>query len=195
MLLAGSRCMPALPALGGRTDPRCSATLEPRAAPSSPPWCARRDTAGQERYASLAPLYYRGAGAAAVVYDVGSERSLQRAAYWASELRRNAAGSPLLVLVGNKSDLPPAERAVGSEDAQQLADRWVLRACMSGEGGVLPSLWHAQQPCLLTLLRLPYRCGMLHLETSASTGSNVGHLFHLIAEHVAAQLNPAAMPA
>ena len=39
---------------------------------------ARRDTAGQERYESLAPLYYRGASAAAIVYDVTSEKSFKR---------------------------------------------------------------------------------------------------------------------
>mmetsp|Transcript_14636 Transcript_14636/g.58485 ORF Transcript_14636/g.58485 Transcript_14636/m.58485 type:complete len:141 (-) Transcript_14636:695-1117(-) len=34
------------------------------------------DTAGQEKYHSLAPMYYRGAGAAIVVYDVSSAASL-----------------------------------------------------------------------------------------------------------------------
>jgi GTPase SAR1 family protein len=32
--------------------------------------CFRRDTAGQERYRSLAPIYYRAAAAALVVYDI-----------------------------------------------------------------------------------------------------------------------------
>ena len=82
-----------------------------------------RDTAGQERYESLAPLYYRGAHAAAVVFDVGSERSFRRAQHWVGELRRNAAGQPLLVLVGNKADLPLEERAVEAEEARALADR------------------------------------------------------------------------
>ncbi|MCL7044611.1 hypothetical protein MKW94_021482, partial [Papaver nudicaule] len=31
-----------------------------------------RDTAGQERYHSLAPMYYRGATAAIIVYDITS---------------------------------------------------------------------------------------------------------------------------
>lgn len=32
-----------------------------------------RDTAGQERYHSLAPMYYRGAQAAIVVYDITNQ--------------------------------------------------------------------------------------------------------------------------
>ena len=65
----------------------------------------------------------RGATAAAVVYDISSKRSFQRAAYWVAELRRNTAGAPLLVLVGNKNDLPPEKREVGKDEAQQLAER------------------------------------------------------------------------
>lgn len=52
-----------------------------------------RDTAGQERYASLAPLYYRGASAAAVVYDITSGDSFQKAKHWVSELQKNASGN------------------------------------------------------------------------------------------------------
>ena len=51
-----------------------------------------RDTAGQERYASLAPLYYRGAAAAVVVYDITSVESFQKAKHWVSELQKNASG-------------------------------------------------------------------------------------------------------
>lgn len=54
---------------------------------------AGRDTAGQERYASLAPLYYRGASAAAVVYDITSGESFQKAKHWVSELQKNASGN------------------------------------------------------------------------------------------------------
>ena len=56
-----------------------------------------RDTAGQERYASLAPLYYRGAAAAAIVYDITSEDSFRKAKHWVSELQKNA-GSGIGVL-------------------------------------------------------------------------------------------------
>lgn len=44
----------------------------------------------QERYSSLAPLYYRGAAAAAVVFDVGDRESFAKARHWVGELQRNA---------------------------------------------------------------------------------------------------------
>ena len=52
-----------------------------------------RDTAGQERYASLAPLYYRGASAAAVVYDITNRDTLVKAKHWVGELQKNAGGN------------------------------------------------------------------------------------------------------
>ena len=54
---------------------------------------APRDTAGQERYASLAPLYYRGASAACVAYDITNAESFQKAKHWVSELQKNASGA------------------------------------------------------------------------------------------------------
>lgn len=66
----------------------------------------RRDTAGQERYHSLAPMYYRGAAAAIVVFDVTHPSSFERAKKWVWELRQNVQNPNLIiVLVGNKVDL------------------------------------------------------------------------------------------
>ncbi|KAK9815512.1 hypothetical protein WJX72_004893 [[Myrmecia] bisecta] len=80
------------------------------------------DTAGQERYASLAPLYYRGASAAAVVYDITSKESFQKAKHWVSELQKNASGDIVIILVGNKTDLVEL-REVTPEDGQEYASR------------------------------------------------------------------------
>ncbi|KAF6261274.1 ras-related protein RHN1-like protein [Scenedesmus sp. NREL 46B-D3] len=79
------------------------------------------DTAGQERYLSLAPLYYRGAHAAAVVYDITSPESFEKAKYWISELQKNASGAIVMVLVGNKADLAE-QREVSDEEARAFAD-------------------------------------------------------------------------
>lgn len=79
------------------------------------------DTAGQERYLSLAPLYYRGAHAAAVVYDITSPESFEKAKYWIGELQKNESSRPVMVLVGNKTDLAE-ERQVLEEEARGFAD-------------------------------------------------------------------------
>ena len=42
----------------------------------------------QERYHSLAPMYYRGAQAAIVVYDITNPDTFARAKNWVKELQR-----------------------------------------------------------------------------------------------------------
>ncbi len=103
------------------------------------------DTAGQEKYHSLAPLYYRGsifcqskefkdiidADAAILVYDVTSKRSLYSLEKWCDELRANGPeniskglyivinkGCIVSVIVGNKTDLYEKEEVKTEEGAQ-----------------------------------------------------------------------------
>jgi GTPase SAR1 family protein len=49
-----------------------------------PPLICAQDTAGQERYRSLAPMYYRGAAAAVVVFDVTNRDTFEGAKSWVS---------------------------------------------------------------------------------------------------------------
>ena len=79
------------------------------------------DTAGQERYQSLTPLYFRGAGAALLVYDVTKLHSYQTLQRWVRELKHTGPENVLLTIVGNKSDLDQ-ERTVLQEDAQAYAE-------------------------------------------------------------------------
>ena len=62
------------------------------------------DTAGQEKYHSMATFYYKDAAAAIVVYDITSVESFEGAKVWIKEVYENNKDI-LLVLVGNKSDL------------------------------------------------------------------------------------------
>ncbi len=88
----------------------------------------RRDTAGQERYASLAPLYYRGASAAAVVYDITSADSFQKAKHWVSELQKNASGE------------------IGTRTA--LGARWLVRGCASPCAMIVCNDWSSNATLL-----------------------------------------------
>eukprot|EP00898_Chlorokybus_atmophyticus_P006421 jgi/Chlat1/6780/Chrsp50S09100 len=79
------------------------------------------DTAGQERYASLVPLYYRGASAAAVVYDITNKDTFDKARFWTKELHKHGAASMVIILVGNKTDLEK-HREVPVEEARAFAE-------------------------------------------------------------------------
>lgn len=78
------------------------------------------DTSGQERYRSLAPMYYRGSQAALIVYDFTSLESFQKARYWVDELNKYMQDEIAIVLVANKADMH-ANRAVSIEEATNYA--------------------------------------------------------------------------
>lgn len=63
------------------------------------------DTAGQEKYKSLAPMYYRGSAAAIIVYDISSDATFKTVKEWITELKKNASPQIVLAIAGNKCDL------------------------------------------------------------------------------------------
>uniref|UniRef100_A0A2P2JQI8 Ras-related protein RHN1 n=1 Tax=Rhizophora mucronata TaxID=61149 RepID=A0A2P2JQI8_RHIMU len=59
-------------------------------------------------------MYYRGAAAAIVVYDITSMDTFTRAKKWVQELQRQANPKLVMALVANKCDLD-AKREVQNE--------------------------------------------------------------------------------
>ncbi|KAL4482995.1 hypothetical protein ABPG74_019021 [Tetrahymena malaccensis] len=78
------------------------------------------DTAGQEKYKSLAPLYYREARIGIVVYDITSLASFGVLKTWITELQKQGPENLILAIVGNKSDLQDKQE-VPYEDAMNFA--------------------------------------------------------------------------
>ncbi|KAB8339281.1 hypothetical protein FH972_022214 [Carpinus fangiana] len=69
------------------------------------------DTAGQERFRSISRLYYRGADAALLCYDVTDDRSFADMGRWMSELRANCGPETIVHVVGTKADIVAADPA------------------------------------------------------------------------------------
>lgn len=65
-------------------------------------------------------MYYRGAAAAIVVYDITRKASLQTLKNWVKELRTLGPENIVIVIVGNKSDLPD-KREVTEETGRTYA--------------------------------------------------------------------------
>eukprot|EP01125_Pyxidicula_operculata_P008039 TRINITY_DN2717_c0_g1_i1.p1 TRINITY_DN2717_c0_g1~~TRINITY_DN2717_c0_g1_i1.p1 ORF type:complete len:122 (+),score=19.29 TRINITY_DN2717_c0_g1_i1:42-407(+) len=59
------------------------------------------DTAGSERFAPLAKMFYRNSVAALVCWDMTSEVSFKGMDFWIKELEREAPGCKIFI-VGNK---------------------------------------------------------------------------------------------
>lgn len=77
------------------------------------------DTAGQEKYRSLGPIYYRNAAAGIAVFDVTSKESLPNLELWINEFRKHTE-NPLVYVVGNKIDLTDSFE-VTQEEIEQFA--------------------------------------------------------------------------
>jgi small GTP-binding protein len=63
------------------------------------------DTAGQEQYSSLAPMYFRKAHIAVLVFDVTQRNSFSALTKRVAQVQEHAPAAIKLMLVGNKSDL------------------------------------------------------------------------------------------
>jgi small GTP-binding protein len=87
------------------------------------------DTGGSEKYRALAPMYYREARAAIVVFDVTDHSSPSRARGWIEELRVHARKDIILAGAANKIDLD-ADRKISSEDVETFGSSNQLKFCM-----------------------------------------------------------------
>ncbi len=81
------------------------------------------DTAGQEKYRSIAKMYYKHAKAVILIYDITRKNTFEEIKnYWINELKQNAEKNIVIALVGNKSDLIHEEQ-VSEEEAKEFADK------------------------------------------------------------------------
>ncbi|EMC92998.1 hypothetical protein BAUCODRAFT_269912 [Baudoinia panamericana UAMH 10762] len=110
------------------------------------------DTAGQERFRSISRLYYRGAHAAILCYDVTSKKSFEEMGAWLQELKENCGieagrGDLIIHVVGTKSDVVasdpktrevPFERCIGYV-AEQLYPEVPTPGVHSSSQGSPPS--------------------------------------------------------
>lgn len=75
------------------------------------------DTAGQEKFRSVARSYYRGAIGIIIVYDITKAESFQHIASWLADARNAARSECSVCVVGNKADLEE-QRMVRTEDGK-----------------------------------------------------------------------------
>jgi small GTP-binding protein len=94
------------------------------------------DTAGQEEYHAVAPIYYKNAQAALLVYSVVHDTSFDRMVQWHAELRQILGNSVKIFVVANKIDLPGRQvsPARGVEYANSIGCNHFEVSAKTGEG-------------------------------------------------------------
>ena len=79
------------------------------------------DTGGQEKFRSMASLYYKDAVAAILVYDVSNPETLDSLDYWINELNNNADNKNIIISVaGNKCDLPNDLKKISNSEGKNF---------------------------------------------------------------------------
>ena len=78
------------------------------------------DTAGQEKFKSLIPMYIRDANVIIVVYDITNADSFTHTSHWVNETKDLRREDAIFCLVGNKIDLAD-KRTVSEEKGKNYA--------------------------------------------------------------------------
>ena len=79
------------------------------------------DTAGQEKFRSLIPMYTRDANIILLVYDISNRDSFTNLTHWLKDLTNVNMEEVILCIVANKIDLVD-KRVVTNEEGQKFAD-------------------------------------------------------------------------
>jgi len=76
------------------------------------------DTAGQEKFRTLVPMYFRGAKVAILTFSVCDAETCNEVSFWANSVKQGTSQMPALFVVANKIDL---DRVVSREKGEELA--------------------------------------------------------------------------
>ena len=83
------------------------------------------DTAGQERYKSIASNYLKKADGIIIAYDITDNQSFNIAEYeWINQIKNDSSlKEKVIFLVGNKSDLED-QRVISKEEGEELSKKY-----------------------------------------------------------------------
>ena len=94
------------------------------------------DTAGQEKFRSMASTYYKGSKGAFIIYDITKRQSFESSEKWINDLKAKADPNLITIIIGNKNDLEE-EREVtkdeGEEKAKSFECAFLETSALSGD--------------------------------------------------------------
>ena len=96
------------------------------------------DTAGQEKYRALGPIYYRDAACAVSVFDLTSQSSFEQMKVFIDQFREHCSDYVHIAIVGNKKDLYDSDGGVDLDSIRKWATgenySFHLTSALTGDG-------------------------------------------------------------
>ena len=101
------------------------------------------DTAGQEKFRSLIPMYTREANIIILVYDISRKESFSHIPNWINELTNVNFDNIIFALVGNKIDLND-KREISFEEGEKFAkdNNFIFQEVSAKTGENFPELFY-----------------------------------------------------
>ena len=135
------------------------------------------DTAGQEKYRSLGPIYYRDAVCAISVFDLTSAQSFEEMKDFIDEFSEHCIGYVHIAVVGNKKDLCThtsiQDGGVNIEKARQWATdlgySFHLTSALTGEG--VESMFQSVAEAVGGVVKSPKGSQAVNLNSSSNGSS------------------------
>ena len=94
------------------------------------------DTAGQERFRSLASNYIKKANGILLVYDISDKNTFLNIENWMTNIKEESSDKIPIILIGNKCDLDE-QRKIQKEEGEQFANNNNLKffetSCKDGD--------------------------------------------------------------
>jgi small GTP-binding protein len=84
------------------------------------------DTAGQEKFRSLGPIYFRNASAAIAVYDRTSRESFEHLTQWIDAFIETAGYQAVIAVAGNKLDLDDPQIELSEAEDWAKAHNYII---------------------------------------------------------------------
>ena len=83
------------------------------------------DTAGQDKYRTIAKNYYKGSHGILLLYDVTKLSSFENIREWIQDIRQEVSEKAIIFLIGNKIDLEE-KRKITKEKGEELAEEYKI---------------------------------------------------------------------
>lgn len=95
------------------------------------------DTAGQEAYSSLVPLYFRKASAVIITYDITRGKTYDDLRKWVKDVNMNITDDVILCIIGNKVDMNEfrqVEKTVAEKYCSEIGAYYFETSAKTAEG-------------------------------------------------------------